>query len=58
MPSYTVQVSITDALVSFTLNAESLEEAVKLGRVRAAKMVLFDKQLEHIDSTIEVTGVY
>lgn len=58
MSEYNIQVRITDALVSFTVNADNLDEALVIGRKKLSKMNLFDKSLEIIDSAEEVTGVY
>jgi hypothetical protein len=58
MKDYTVQVRITDALVSFGIKAETLEDAIDIGREKLKKLSLFDKDIEVIDSNEEVTGVY
>lgn len=58
MKNYTVQVSLTNALVSFLISANTLDEALVLGRKNLAKITLFDDNLEVLDYSADVTGVY
>lgn len=47
-----------DGVLGFEVEAESLEEALKLGREKAKKMNPFAKGLEWVDGYPEVDGVY
>lgn len=58
MKDFSVKVTITEGLIAFTVKAETPEDALKYGREKLKKINLFSRDVEVIDSTEEVTGVY
>lgn len=52
-----VQVKV-EGLVSFVIHADSLEEGLDIARKKASKRVFYDEDLDVIDSSEEVVGIY
>lgn len=57
MASYGVMCKI-EGSVTFHIQADSLEQALELGRWKAQKMCPFVKELDWIDGHLEVDGVH
>lgn len=58
MREYSVQVGVTDGIVTFTVRAESPEKALEYGRQKLKKTGLFADDVEVIDYAAEITVVY
>ncbi len=58
MKKYQIQVDIKSALVEFSVRANSLEDALAIGREELKTKLLFAKGITWIDSEgVEVSGI-